>query len=195
MLRWLNNLDRRWIFLLMFLAVWAFALARRSRRLRLEALVDRAQQAEVDRDRQARLATAAERARIAREMHDIVAHSLSVIIAQADGGRYAAAADPEAPTRTLTTIGEIGRAALTDMRRLLGVLREDGNGHDEPPGILPTTPTPACSSSFAAATSTCGTGTAASPASWCPGRSCCPLGGTRTAPPRRTADRPRTDFI
>ena len=132
--------------LLMFLAVWAFALARRSRRLRLEALVDRAQQAEVDRDRQARLATAAERARIAREMHDIVAHSLSVIIAQADGGRYAAAADPEAPTRTLTTIGEIGRAALTDMRRLLGVLREDGNGHDEPPGILPTTPTPATGS-------------------------------------------------
>ncbi len=132
--------------LLMFLAVWAFALARRSRMLRLEALEDRARQAEVDRDRQARLATAAERARIAREMHDIVAHSLSVVIAQADGGRYAAATDPDAPTRALTTIGEIGRAALTDMRRLLGVLREDGNGHDEPPGILPTTATPATGS-------------------------------------------------
>ncbi len=132
--------------LLMFLAVWAFALARRGRRLRHEALVDRAHQAEVDRDRQAQLATAAERARIAREMHDIVAHSLSVIIAQADGGRYAAAADPEAPARALTTIGEIGRAALTDMRGLLGVLREDGNGRDEAPGILPSTPTTATGS-------------------------------------------------
>ena len=128
--------------LLMMLAVWAFALARRSRLVRLEALVDRARQAEVDRDRQAQLATAAERARIAREMHDIVAHSLSVIIAQADGGRYAAASDPAAPTRALTTIGEIGRAALTDMRRLLGVLRTE-EVRDEAPGTLPATVTPA----------------------------------------------------
>lgn len=124
--------------LLMVLAVWAFALARRGRMLRLEALVDRARQAEVDRDRQAQLATSAERARIAREMHDIVAHSLSVIIAQADGGRYAAAANPQAPTHALETIGEIGRAALTDMRRLLGVLRTEP--HDDAPGILTATP-------------------------------------------------------
>ena len=128
--------------LLMILVVWAFALVRRSRMLRLEALEDRARQAEADRDRQARLATATERARIAREMHDIVAHSLSVVIAQADGGRYAAATDPEAPTRALTTIGEIGRAALTDMRRLLGVLRAE-DAHDDPPGVLPTVVTPA----------------------------------------------------
>lgn len=126
--------------LLMMLAVWAFALARRSRLVRLEALVDRARQAEVDRDRQAQLATAAERARIAREMHDIVAHSLSVIIAQADGGRYAAARDPQAPTHALETIGEIGRAALTDMRRLLGVLRTDEAPADAP-GILATAQT------------------------------------------------------
>lgn len=128
--------------LLMILVVWAFALVRRSRLQRLEALEDRARQAEADRDRQTRLATATERARIAREMHDIVAHSLSVIIAQADGGRYAAAADPQAPTRALSTIGEIGRAALTDMRRLLGVLRTE-EAHDDPPGVLPTTATPA----------------------------------------------------
>ncbi len=125
--------------LLMMLAVWAFALARRSRMLRLEALVDRARQAEVDRDRQTQLATAAERARIAREMHDIVAHSLSVVIAQADGGRYAATTDPAAPTHALETIGEIGRAALTDMRRLLGVLRTD-TAHDDAPGIITATP-------------------------------------------------------
>jgi signal transduction histidine kinase len=127
--------------LLLFLVVWAFALVRRSRMLRIEALVDRAHQAEVDRDRQARLGAAAERARIAREMHDIVAHSLSVVIAQADGGRYAAASDPEAATRALTTIGNIGRAALTDMRRLLGVLRaDDGTGHDESSGALSGAP-------------------------------------------------------
>uniref|UniRef100_UPI00209BACBF sensor histidine kinase n=1 Tax=Cellulosimicrobium cellulans TaxID=1710 RepID=UPI00209BACBF len=108
-----------------FLAVWAFGLARRSRRETIEALVDRAQRLEVERDQQAQIATAAERARIAREMHDIVAHSLSVIIAQADGGRYAATADPAAAQRALSTVSETGRTALADMRRLLGVLRSD----------------------------------------------------------------------
>lgn len=115
-------------------AVWAFGLARRSRRETLEALVDRAAQLERERDQQAQIATAAERARIAREMHDIVAHSLTVMIAQADGGRYAASADPAAATRALGTIGETGRAALTDMRRLLGVLRE---GPPAPTGSIP----------------------------------------------------------
>lgn len=110
------------------LAVWAFGLVRRSRRERIEALEDRARRLEIERDQQTKIATAAERARIAREMHDIVAHSLTVMIAQADGGRYAADADPGAATRALGTIGETGRAALTDMRRLLGVLR----GSDSP---------------------------------------------------------------
>lgn len=68
-------------------------------------------------------ASATERTRIAREMHDIVAHSLSVVIAQADGGRYAAATNPQAAERALTTIAEISRAALKDMRAILGVLR------------------------------------------------------------------------
>ncbi len=111
-----------------FLVAWAFGLVRRSRREHLEALVDRAHRLEIERDQQAIIATAAERARIAREMHDIVAHSLSVIIAQADGGRYAAAQDPDAAARSLGTIAETGRAALTDMRRLLGVLRDAPTG-------------------------------------------------------------------
>jgi len=115
---------------LLCVTVFAVALVRRSRRVAIDALVDRARRLEIERDQQAQIATAAERARIAREMHDIVAHSLSVIIAQADGGRYAAQSDPAAATRALTTIAETGRAALTDMRRLLGVLR-------------PTTPEPA----------------------------------------------------
>ncbi|NTW39267.1 MAG: sensor histidine kinase, partial [Cellulomonadaceae bacterium] len=108
---------------LVALPVFAFALVRRSRRETIDALVDRARRLEVERDQQARIATAAERTRIAREMHDIVAHSLSVIIAQADGGRYAADSDPAAAVHSLATIGETGRAALADMRRLLGVLR------------------------------------------------------------------------
>jgi len=101
-------------------------------------LVDRARRLETERDQQAQIATAAERTRIAREMHDIVAHSLSVIIAQADGGRYAAEAAPEAAVRSLTTIGETGRAALADMRRLLGVLRPPG-----PPTTTHPHPSPA----------------------------------------------------
>ncbi len=108
-----------------FLAVWAFGLVRRSRRETIAALVDRAERLEVERDQQAQIATAAERARIAREMHDIVAHSLSVIIAQADGGRYAAVHDPDAAARALATVSETGRTALADMRRLLGVLRSE----------------------------------------------------------------------
>lgn len=127
-----------------FLLAWAFGLVRRSRREHLEALVDRAERLELERDQQTIIATAAERARIAREMHDIVAHSLSVMIAQADGGRYAAAGDPAAAGRALGTIAETGRAALTDMRRLLGVLRESpGAGPAAAaPGVLPSGASP-----------------------------------------------------
>ncbi|OIQ93379.1 sensor histidine kinase DesK [mine drainage metagenome] len=119
------------------LAAWAFGLVRRSRRETIGALVDRAERLEVERDQQGRIATAAERSRIAREMHDIVAHSLSVIIAQSDGGRYAAETDPAAAVRSLATIGETGRAALADMRRLLGVLRSDDDPGAGTPGPQP----------------------------------------------------------
>jgi signal transduction histidine kinase len=122
------------------IATWAFGLMRRSRRETIAALRDRAERLEVERDQQARIATAAERTRIAREMHDIVAHSLSVVIAQADGGRYAAAADPDAATRALGTIAETGRAALADMRRLLGVLRTADDGAPGGPGAAVTAP-------------------------------------------------------
>lgn len=116
-------------------SAFTVGLVRRARRETIQALVDRAERLEVERDQAARISTAAERTRIAREMHDIVAHSLSVVVAQADGGRYAAEQDPAAAIRSLTTISETGRAALTDMRRLLGVLRapgEDGTGTPAP---------------------------------------------------------------
>jgi signal transduction histidine kinase len=125
------------IAILVFLTCsFAFGLVRRSRRSMLLAMRDRAERLEIERDQQAQIATAAERSRIAREMHDIVAHSLSVVIAQADGGRYAAAADPAAAQRSLGTIAETGRAALADMRRLLGVLREDQPGTTMPLGLV-----------------------------------------------------------
>lgn len=111
------------------LAVWALALVRKARVERLEAIAERAHRLEVERDQQAQIATAAERARIAREMHDVVAHSLSVVIAQADGGRYAVEQNPEAAHHALETIADSGRSALADLRRILGVLR---NGEADP---------------------------------------------------------------
>ncbi|MCF6508620.1 sensor histidine kinase [Blastococcus sp. MG754426] len=108
-------------------AAWALGDLRRARLQRLAALEERAQLLELERDQEMRLAATAERARIAREMHDVVAHSLSVVIAQADGGRYAGRADPRAATDALEAIAATGRQALTDMRALLGVLRDGGS--------------------------------------------------------------------
>jgi signal transduction histidine kinase len=108
----------------MVLASWSLGSLRRSQRQNEVALVERARLLENERDNESRLAATAERQRIAREMHDVVAHSLSVIIAQADGGRYAADADPGIATTVLETISGTGRQALTDMRNLLGVLRQ-----------------------------------------------------------------------
>jgi signal transduction histidine kinase len=70
-------------------------------------------------------AAAAERARIAREMHDIVAHNLSVMIALADGAAFAAERSPEQSVSAMRNVAATGRGALTEMRRLLGVLRDD----------------------------------------------------------------------
>ena len=104
---------------------WTFGDLARTRRLTMEALRDHARRLEVERQQERDLAAADERTHIAREMHDIVAHSLSVIITQADGARYASAQDPEIAAKTLGTIAETGRGSLREMRRLLGVLRGD----------------------------------------------------------------------
>ncbi|WP_425338827.1 sensor histidine kinase [Kocuria subflava] len=103
------------------------ALAQRAQALsdRAEALAAWAHRLEVERDQEVRLAAQDERTRIAREMHDIVAHSLSVVITQADGARYAASQDPQAATDTLARISVTARDSLTEMRRLLGILRTE----------------------------------------------------------------------
>ncbi|MFC8491480.1 sensor histidine kinase [Streptomyces sp. NPDC057235] len=112
-------------------ALWAYALVAllgvtvRSRRDYTAGLVDRARRLETERDQEVRLAAAAERARIAREMHDIIGHNLSVITGLADGGRYAAAKNPERAAQALDAIGTTSREALADLRRLLGILRDD----------------------------------------------------------------------
>ena len=97
----------------------------RTRRAYLATLEERAEQLERERDQQGRLAAAAERARIAREMHDIVAHNLSVMIALADGAGYMSEQDPKRSAGAMEQVSRTGRHALGEMRRLLGVLRDD----------------------------------------------------------------------
>jgi signal transduction histidine kinase len=119
-------------------AAGALGLFGRTRRNHIASLEDRAHRLERERDQQARLVAAAERARIAREMHDVVAHNLSVMIALAEGARLTAAQDPSKAERAMGVVSSTGREALEEMRRLLGVLR-DGKQGDTPlmpqPGI------------------------------------------------------------
>lgn len=117
------------------LLAWTAGDLARSRRLTLQALEDRTRRLEVEQQQERDLAAADERSHIAREMHDIVAHSLSVIITQADGARYASAQSPHLAVQTLSTIADTGRGSLREMRRLLGVLRGDETASTRP---LPT---------------------------------------------------------
>ena len=112
--------------------VWAFGERRRTRGLYVAQLEERAAQLERDRDREAKLAVGNERTRIAREIHDVVAHGLSIMIVQADGGLYAADQSPDAAKKALATIGDTGRASLTEMRKMLGLLKQDEQ-HDLDP--------------------------------------------------------------
>jgi signal transduction histidine kinase len=111
----------------------ALGFAIRIRRAQLAALRERAVQLEIERDQRSRLATATERARVAREMHDILGHSLSVIITLADGGGYAADTAPERSKQALKLIGDTGRTSLAELRRMLGVLREQTDEPDLSP--------------------------------------------------------------
>lgn len=102
----------------------------RTRRAYYAQLEERAAQLEKERDAQAKVAVAAERARIARELHDVVAHNVSVMVVQADGAAYVLDAAPEQCEKALETISGTGRQALAEMRRLLGVLRTGEPGEN-----------------------------------------------------------------
>lgn len=91
------------------------------------ALLALAAQLAEERDRQAGLARVAERARIAREMHDIVAHSLSVMVALADGSAALVEQDPDRSRSAMRQVAGTGRASLVEMRRLLGILADDSD--------------------------------------------------------------------
>ncbi|MFT4189247.1 MAG: sensor histidine kinase [Aeromicrobium sp.] len=119
-------------------SAWALGAQRRIREAYERTLVEHA------------LMTAAqERARVAREMHDVVAHGLSVMVVQADGARYAAERDPDVAVGALETIATTGREALGEMRRLLGLLRgtEEAGTAPQPgltdlPALLAAQPQP-----------------------------------------------------
>ncbi len=127
---------------LVFLTGLAFAallagVVVRALRSQLDWLAERAQRLELERDQQASLAAAAERARIAREMHDVVSHNIQVMVTLADAAAAAQASDPGRAAEVMHEVGSTGRQALTDMRRMVGVLRDEpaaaaANGGERP---------------------------------------------------------------
>ena len=118
--------------LLIFTGAWVIGRLTRSRRRTLLALVEAAEQqagterelAASERDR-ASLAQAEERLRIARELHDVLAHSISVISVQATVGEHLAATDPPAARHALQTIGDVSRGSMSELRQMLSLLRDD----------------------------------------------------------------------
>jgi signal transduction histidine kinase len=138
--RW--HLTRSWLESLVYLSGLAVAslllgVSVRHWRNSLSSLAERAEQLERERDQQARMAVAAERTRIAREMHDVVAHSLSVMVTLSEGAALKQAAEPERAKRAMRQVSATGHQALDEMRRLLGVLRtEDAPEPRQPqPGL------------------------------------------------------------
>jgi signal transduction histidine kinase len=115
------------------LVAWVLGDSMRYRRAYLTSLEDRAARLERERDAQARIAAAAERARIARELHDVIAHNVSVMVVQADGASYALRSEPDRTAQALAAISQTGRQALAEMRRLLGILRSDDQQADLAP--------------------------------------------------------------
>lgn len=117
-------------------AIWLLAILMvginfGNRRRYVDAIIDRAHQLARERDQLAQLAVAEERSRIAREMHDIVAHSVSVMIALSEGAARTAEIAPGAANEAMRRSAETGRTALAEMRRLLGALSEPAEGSAE----------------------------------------------------------------
>lgn len=122
-----------------FVLAWVLGDSVRTRRAYWAQLEEKAARLEKERETQSRIAVAAERARIARELHDVVAHNVSVMVVQADGAAYVLESAPEQAKQALETISGTGRQALAEMRRLLGVLRTgeqpEGGEYVPQPGV------------------------------------------------------------
>jgi signal transduction histidine kinase len=110
-----------------FAVAWVAGFALRGRTAEAEAAEERATQAEREREAAARVAVAEERARIARELHDIVAHAVSVMVLQVGATRHKLPVVLEDEKRALTDVERAGRRALTEMRRLLAAMRREGD--------------------------------------------------------------------
>ena len=111
-----------------FVVIWGLGRAVRSRQRRSEIAEAYAARVEAERDAQTRAAIADERARIARELHDVVAHGVSVMVLQAGAARQVLDRDAARARQPLLAVEDSGRQALEDMHRLLGILRRDNDG-------------------------------------------------------------------
>ena len=114
-------------------APWAMGRVVRRLERRTGHLEDRAERLAEERDQRAREAASAERSRIARELHDIVAHSVSVMVAQAGGAEELLESSPERAREALRSVRETGQQALVEMRRMVGLLRLEGDGGELAP--------------------------------------------------------------
>ncbi|MEU4425095.1 histidine kinase [Actinoplanes sp. NPDC024001] len=120
------------------MVAWSLGLMQRQQRIAVQDAEHRRRLAEQDSAMRAQLAVHEERTRISQEMHDIIAHSLASIIAQAEGGRVAARADARIAGPVFDRISGLGRQALTDVKRLLTVVdHDDGTWHDDGLSRLP----------------------------------------------------------
>jgi signal transduction histidine kinase len=117
------------------IAAWAVGSGSRNRRAYLEQLHARAQDLERERDQQAALAAATERGRISRDVHDVVAHGLSLIVVQAQGAEAALDNHPADTRMALRTIILTGRESLADMRRVLAAFGEVEDRWHPQPGL------------------------------------------------------------
>jgi signal transduction histidine kinase len=114
--------------IVMFGGAWFAGRLVQKRQLYAQAFAERARVLELERDANARVAAAEERVRIAREMHDVVGHSVSVMVVQAGAERLALGEERPATREALLAIERTGREALAEMSRLLGILRKEGEG-------------------------------------------------------------------
>lgn len=114
----------------------ALGLTFRLRRLYLSALHEQAERLQIERDQRVQLTAATERSRISREMHDIVGHNLTIMVNLADGAAVLATQDPARTGQALGLIGDTGRQAMRELRRVLDVLRESSE-QDMPLSPLP----------------------------------------------------------
>jgi signal transduction histidine kinase len=125
---------------LLLAATWAVADSARTRRAHMLTLQARADDLQREQEQRTALAVASERGRITRELHDVVAHGLSVMVVQAQGAKAMLGRQPERTEAALTNIVTTGRGSLTEMRRLLGLVRSEQHDEFAPQPTLATLP-------------------------------------------------------